>query len=233
MLDTPDYEVHDVAWVRDLLARRPWMTIVAAPGGVPTATHMPVLLEDAPAGDPGAPLTLVTHLGIPDDEILGLADGVEVLVVVEGASGYVSPGWYAWGPAVPTWNYEAAHLRARVEMLDAEATWDALVATIDVFERERSEPFVLTTAGPGGTDDLAYARRIQRGVVGARLHVTSWQAKSKLSQDKPPEVVARIVRGLETDGDPHADAGLAVAMRTAHGLGSRGHAGAGLAGDVA
>lgn len=220
VLDTPDYEVTDAAWVRDLLARQPWMTIVAAPDGVPAATHMPVLLEPAAGGSgtdgDGDAITLVTHLGIPDDEVLGLVDGLEVLVIVEGAGGYVSPGWYAWGPAVPTWNYQAVHLRARVEVLDAEATWEILVATVDAFEAARETPFRLTTSGPGGTDDLAYARRISRGVKGFRLHVTSWHAKNKLSQDKPAEVVARIVAGLETDGDPHANPALAAQMRAAH-----------------
>ena len=214
MLDTPDYLVDDVAWVRDLLGRRPWATIVAAPGGVPAATHMPVLLEERTAD--GDVLTLSTHLGIPDDATLGLVDGVEVLVVVEGASGYITPSWYAWGPAVPTWNVEVAHLTARVEILGPEDTWDVLVATVAAFEQARAEPFELTTAGPGGTDDLAYARRIARGVTGVRLHVTSWHAKNKMSQDKPAEVVARIVAGLETDGDVHADPALAVAMRAVH-----------------
>lgn len=216
MLDTPDYEVRDVAWVRSLLDRQPWMTIVATPNGVPTATHMPVLLESST--NDTAPITLVTHVGIPDDELLGLVDGAEVLVIVEGAGGYISPSWYAWGPAVPTWNYQAAHLRARVEMLDDAATWDALVATIDAFERDRPTPFQLTTAGPGGTDDLAYARRIVRGVRGVRLTVTSWQAKNKLSQDKPAAVVDRIIAGLTDDGDPHANPALAAQMRAVPGV---------------
>ena len=219
MLDTPDYEVTDAAWVRDLLARQPWMTIVATIDGFPAATHMPVLLEAAPASDTAGSeaITLVTHLGIPDDEEIGLVDGGEVLVIVEGDGGYISPGWYAWGPAVPTWNYQAVHLRARVELLDSQETFAILEDTVEAFESARSTPFRLTTSGPGGTDDLAYARRISRGVKGFRLHVTSWHAKNKMSQDKPAEVVARIVTGLETAGDPHANLALAAQMRAVHG----------------
>ncbi|GMA33264.1 FMN-binding negative transcriptional regulator [Litorihabitans aurantiacus] len=210
MLDVPDYATRDLAWLRDLLTRRPWATIVAAPDGVPTATHMPVLLENA-GGDGGdEALTLVTHLGVPDDETLGLADGVQVLVVVEGASGYVTPTWYAWGPAVPTWNVEVAHLTASVELLDDAGTWDVLVRTVAAFESARPEPFVLAA------DDLAYARRLARGVRGVRLHVTDWRGKNKMSQDKPAAVVARIVAGLEDPADVHADPALAAAMRAVH-----------------
>jgi transcriptional regulator len=61
------------------------------------ASHYPVLLNEE-ASD----LTLLTHLGRPDDEVHGLGEG-ELLVIVQGRHGYVSPSWYAAGASrVPT-----------------------------------------------------------------------------------------------------------------------------------
>jgi transcriptional regulator len=48
--------------------------------------------------------------------------------------------------------------------------------------------------------------------VGMRLVVTRFDARLKLSQNKAPEVVDRIIAALEGDG-PFASASLAAEMR--------------------
>ena len=75
--------------------------------------------------------------------------------VVQGAHGYVTPGWYVGGPYVPTWNYVVAHLFGRPQVLDAEATYEVLERTVDHFEGARAEPWRLGSVA-------AYARGSRR-----------------------------------------------------------------------
>ncbi|MEZ5188711.1 MAG: FMN-binding negative transcriptional regulator [Microbacterium sp.] len=63
------------------------------------------MLLDADRDD----LTVVGHVGKPDDAIHGLGEQ-ELLVIVQGPHGYVSPRWYGDGPNVPTWNFVSVHL---------------------------------------------------------------------------------------------------------------------------
>ncbi len=119
MRENPSFALEDVAEIRRLVDGNPWATIVSGTGAGLVASHYPVLLD--PDRDD---LTLLTHVGRPDERIheLGQRDGAdgEVLVIVQGPHGYVSPGWYDADPAVPTWNHISAHLTCRVEILSAE-----------------------------------------------------------------------------------------------------------------
>jgi transcriptional regulator len=67
--------------------------------------------------------------------------------------------------------------------------------------------------------DEESARRIAKGTVGLRLRVTRFDARAKLSQNKAPEVVERIIAALDGDG-PYSSALLAEEMRRTHGVAS-------------
>ena len=83
---------------------------------------------------------------------------------------------------------------------------------VDHFEERMPEPRRLF----GTEADAAYAARIVAGTVGFRLRVRRLTAKSKLSQNKPAETVARILVELDGDG-PFASPALAAEMRRVHG----------------
>jgi transcriptional regulator len=154
---------------------------------------------------PSAPLTVLSHLGRPDELLHQVGSGREHLLIVEGPYGYVSPGWYGYAPAVPTWNYLAVHLYGTLELLDPEDSYAVMGATVDRYEAPLPDPVRMP-------DVEGYARRIAPGAIGFRLSVTRWQGKAKLSQDKPRAVAERVVEHLGTD--PHyADPALAAEMR--------------------
>jgi transcriptional regulator len=232
VIHTTDYVLTDEAQVREVVRRYGWATLVSVTDDGPVVSHVPVLLADdvplpggpgapdAPAAPrprrdaqglpdrfqvPAAPFHVLSHLGRPD-EVLHQADGTrEHLLVVEGPYGYVSPGWYGYAPAVPTWNYVAVHLYGTLELLDPEDSYAVMAATVDRYEAPMPDPVRMP-------DVEGYARRIAPGAVGFRLRVTRFQAKAKLSQDKPRAVAERVAGALETD--PHyADPALAAAMR--------------------
>jgi transcriptional regulator len=203
MRHTPHFVLSDVAEVARLVRENPWATIVAHTQEGLVASHYPVVLEETDDGS----LSLVSHVGRPDDRSLELGQG-EVMIVVQGPHGYVSPGWYPAEQIIPTWNHVTAHLWATPEILSDEENFRVLGELVDHFERVMPEPSSLQLDEEG-------ARRVARGTVGVRLRVTRFDARLKLSQNKPPEVVDRIVAELE-HGEHYAQPALAAEMRRVH-----------------
>jgi len=200
---TPQYLLTDEAEVRRLVRENPWCTIVSATRhhGL-VASHYPFLLEEGAEG-----LSLVSHVGRPDETLHELGDH-EVLVIVQGPHGYVSPSWYEPGDIIPTWNHVTAHLSGTPQILSDDENLRVLSTLTDHFEKHVQQPRGLHL-------DEEYSRRVARGTVGLRLPVTRIDARAKLSQSKPEGVVRRIVAELEGDG-PYAQPQLAREMRRVH-----------------
>jgi transcriptional regulator len=200
----PSFAVGDAEEIKRWIREHPWVTLVStAESGELVASHYPVLLDETREA-----ITLLSHVGRPDEHLHGLGRH-EVLVIVQGPHGYISPGWYDDAPAVPTWNFQAAHLYGIAEILDDEENYRVLGSLVDAFESRMPEPRAME-------DPTGYARRSMAGTVGFRLEVTRFVAKAKLSQNKPAHVVDRVIGGLEGDG-PYANPELAREMRRVHG----------------
>jgi transcriptional regulator len=196
---TPDYLLLDVAEVKRLIQENPWATIVSnTPNGL-VASHYPVVLEEDTEG-----ISIVSHVGRPDERTHELSEH-EVLVIIQGPHGYISPGWYETGAYVPTWNHVTAHLYGTPEILPDDENFAVLGNLVDHFEKRLPEPVSLAPY-----EHLA--RQIATGTVGIRIRVTRFDARLKLSQNQPPEVAQRIIAALEADGPYRSDA-LAAEMR--------------------
>jgi transcriptional regulator len=206
MRKTPIYTVSDPAEIRRLISENPWATIVSNTTNGLVASHYPVVLEPPSQLSPENPfgMSIVSHVGRPDEQLHELGSH-EVLVIIQGPHGYISPGWYAEGDFVPTWNHVTAHLYGTPEILSDAENFDVLDDLVDHFEKRMPHPTSLSI-------DEEQARRIARGTVGIRLVVTRFDARLKLSQNKPPEVIDRIVDELDGDG-PFAHPALAAEMR--------------------
>jgi transcriptional regulator len=179
----PTYASDDPGVVRRLIEENPWATLVSRGDGI-VASHCPVLLE------PEEEMTLVTHLGKPDDELHDL--GGEMLAIVQGHHGYVSPSWYAPGATrAPTWNFSVAHLYGTPEVLSEEENLEALTRLVAHFERELEEPMFL---------EREWATPFARGTVGIRLRVEQFVCKRKLSQDKDPVSRRNVIERLRAPG---------------------------------
>jgi transcriptional regulator len=204
MRQNPSFALTDVAELRRLIDENPWMTLVSdTPQGL-VASHYAVLL-DADRDD----LTIVGHVGKPDDMIHGLGER-ELLVVVQGPHGYISPGWYGDVQSVPTWNFVSAHLSGVPEVLTPEENLRVLDRLVARFESRMPEPRMMWKP----PNDPAFIERMERGTVGFRLTPTRIVAKRKLSQNKTADVVETVIAELNGDG-PFANAPLAAEMRRA------------------
>lgn len=168
-------------------------------GKAPAATHLPVMAEAT-----SDEVIVDCHLARANPQWHEL-EGKEVLLVLSGPGAYVSPDWYD-KPDVPTWNYLAAHLQARVEYLDHETFRQHLLALVRRHESRRE----------GGINpdewESDFVTQQMRGAVGLRLHVTRLEAAFKLSQNKTDAERRQVIKGLEREGGSSAQA-IAAAMR--------------------
>ena len=203
MRQNPSFAMTDVAELRRLIDLNPWMTLVSATEGGLIASHYAVLLDDGRDD-----LTVVGHVGKPDDLIHGLGER-ELLVVVQGPHGYISPGWYGDTPSVPTWNFVSAHLSGIPEILSPEENLDVLARLVERFEKGMPQPRLMWEP----PNDPDFVRRLEKGTVGFRLTPTRVVAKRKLSQNRADETVDTVIAELEAGRSPYADPRLAGEMR--------------------
>ncbi|WP_203579599.1 FMN-binding negative transcriptional regulator [Microbacterium hibisci] len=203
MRQNPSFAMADVGEIRRLIEQNPWVTIVSSSDAGLVASHYAVLL-DADRDD----LTIVGHVGKPDDLIHGLGER-ELLVVVQGPHGYISPGWYGDTQSVPTWNFVSAHLSGVPEILSPEENLAVLERLVARFESGMPQPRLMWEP----PNDPDFVRRLERGTVGFRLTPTKVVGKRKLSQNKPDEVVETVIVELEAGASAYADPRLPGEMR--------------------
>lgn len=204
MRRTPHYVTTDQSEVRKLIRENPWATIVANTSKGMVASHYPVMLEEG-----RDEISIVSHVGKPDDRSLELGSA-EVLVIIQGAHGYISPGWYGDIPAVPTWDHSTVHLYGVPEILSDEENWRVLDELVEHFEDVMPHPKLLK-------DNEEYGRSIFDGTVGFRIVVSRFEARLKLSQDKSTEIKDNVADEL-AHGNHYSHPQLAADLRRVNGL---------------
>lgn len=206
MRENPSFALENLSELKRLVRANPWATLVSNTSTGLVASHYPVMLDES-----REEISLLTHVGRPDDEVHELGRH-ELMMIVQGAQGYVSSGWYDEKPAVPTWNFEVAHFSGVPEILSDEENWQVLSLLTRHFEERLPHPRLLN----GSPADEAYARRIMSGTIGLRLTPTRVVAKNKMSQNRTPGIVDTIIGELAGEG-PYANPPLADEMRRVHG----------------
>ncbi|WP_367127909.1 FMN-binding negative transcriptional regulator [Saccharothrix sp. HUAS TT1] len=185
---------HD-GWPREIVRDYPLATLVSNGPRAPLATHLPVVRP------PGAPedgelvgATLWAHLNRANEHWRALADGPSSVLIFTGPNSYITPTTYRTTPAAPTWDFVSVHLHGRVEPIEGrEGTLDVVKRTAEVFEAAFGD-------GWAAESSHEYFARIVGGVGAFRFHVESVDSMFKLSQEKSPEVQARIMASLRATG---------------------------------
>ncbi len=186
--------------VRRLIRDNPWGTLVSHRDGELIASHYPILLDDEVEG-----LEILTHVGRPDDTLHGFG-GREILLIIQGRNGYISPSWYAPGAIrAPTWNFSAAHCYGVPQILEPEENLAVLARLVARFEQHVDDPMLL---------DVDWGRPVAMGTVGIRLPITRFVCKIKMSQDKDPVTQRQVIEALRSPG-PFHNPGLADDMTRA------------------
>jgi transcriptional regulator len=183
----PLFACDDPEVVRQLIRENPWGILVSTNQGRLVASHYPILLdEDEPE------LTVVTHVGQPDEQVHGFGDR-EIMLIVQGRHGYISPSWYVADQPlrVPTWNFSTAHCYGVPEILEPEENLRVLTRLVEHFERHVEHPVWL---------EREWGAPIAQRTVGIRLPITSFVCKVKMSQNKDPVTQRQVMDALRAPG---------------------------------
>ena len=166
------------------------------------ASHIPFLVECH-----ADKVHLLGHLARPNPQVDDLTRGGEVLTIFSGPHAYVSPSWYAEGPAVPTWNYVDVHAYGTVRLVEDDDWLRRLL-------RRLSDRHEAGNPAPWRMQDLPepYLQSMLKGIVGFDIAVTRLEGKFKLSQNRPGADRPRVIAALEHHADDNS-VGLAALMR--------------------
>jgi transcriptional regulator len=163
-----------------------------------TASHIPFLVEHH-----GEDLHLLCHLARLNPQVEDLSHGEEVLAIFSGPHAYISPSWYATGPAVPTWNYVDVHVYGTVRLVEDD-DW------LRGFLRRLSDRYEASSPAPWRMQELPepYLQGMLKGIVGFDISVTRMEGKYKLSQNRPAVDRPRVIAALDRREDANS---LAIA----------------------
>jgi transcriptional regulator len=168
-----------------------------------SADHIPLLLN-AEAGPKG---TLRGHVARANPVWKRAQPDSEVLVIFQGANGYVTPSWYATkretGKVVPTWNYAAVHVHGPLRAID-DAEWLRHLVTdlTKVHESQFAQPWHVTDAPADFVDQMLKA------IVGIEIPIARIEGKWKVSQNRPAVDREGVKAALRASGKP-IDAAMA------------------------
>ena len=151
-------------------------------------------------------LYLLGHLARPNPQCAAL-DGGEALAIFTGPHAYISPSWYAAGPAVPTWNYASVHAYGVARAI-ADKDWlnDLLRRLSERHEAREPAPWRMQDQPAPFLDGML------GGIIGFEIAVSRLEGKFKLSQNRPATDRPRIVAALEARDDAESH-GVARLMR--------------------
>lgn len=200
----PAFQLDDPEEIRRIVGDYGFALLVTCEGGVPAASHLPLIHDPEPAPKG----RLLGHLARANGQARQLAAamgaGREVLAVFQGPHAYISPNDYGpqgvTGPAtVPTWNYQAVHLygvpRLMTEAEEVRRLLDRLTASHEAGRAPAWSPADL---------DPQLMDRMLGGIQGFEIAITRIEAAAKLSQNRTPAQAAHAAARLEASDDPLA-----------------------------
>jgi transcriptional regulator len=200
-----------------LMRAHPLATIITLSSAGLVANHIP--LQVHAGADPQGPGILRGHVARANPLWSDRVEGVETLVVFQGAQHYISPGWYPskqeTGKVVPTWNYCCVHAYGALQVHENAAWIRGQVGALTT----RHEA---TMARPWAVDDAPddFVQSMLAKIVGIEIAITRISGKWKVSQNQPAHNRAGVIDGLgglgETDAADAADAAAMAGLVRQH-----------------
>lgn len=189
----------DPAELIALIRAHGFATLVTSPGGVPEASHLPLLHVDdgSPRGK------LIGHMARANPQ-WKLFDG-EALAIFHGPHAYISPSMYVSPRMVPTWNYATVHAYGTPRVLDDAGARDVLEQLVAHYEAGRPTPWRVADL------DAEYTTSLVKAIVAFELPIARIQGKWKVGQNREP--VDRLAAADALAGGRDDDRAVAELMR--------------------
>lgn len=182
--------------LHELIRERPLGVLVTLGAEGLSANHIPfeIAAEPEPFG------TLRCHVARANPVWRDFALDYEALVIFTGPSTYISPSWYPTkeesGEVVPTYNYLVAHAYGPMKIIhDADWLRGLVTRLTQRFEAGRETPWQVTDA------PAAFIEKQLGAIVGIEIPISKLIGKWKVSQNRPAQDRAGVVRALEEFDD--------------------------------
>ena len=188
------FDINDPSTISAFMRGQSFALLVTNVGGIPFASHIPLLLEDG--GEHGR---LLGHLAKANSQWQEFDGDTEALVVFWGPHAYISPNWYANEKLVPTWNYVTVHAYGKPKIISrATEAADVIRRMTDFYESDAT--------GNWSMDVLAedFIEKQVKGIVAFEIPIERVEGKFKLSQNRHPEDRQGAIQGLLDSGDAEA-----------------------------
>lgn len=192
----PHFEQTDPDTVASFLGAHPFGTIVVQLDAGLWPTPLPLIYRPAPQNWG----SFVCHVA-KANRMWEANTEQDVLVIVNGPDGYITPNWYATKAesheVVPTWNYAAVHAWGRMTVHhDAKFKRMAVGMLTQTHERNSTVPWKM------GDAPQEYLADQLEHIVGLEISIERLVAKWKLSQNRSDADRAGVLSGLTNrDGD--------------------------------
>lgn len=160
--------------------------------------HIPMILQTEENGE----LVLVGHCFKRNPIVSAMSQPQTWLAIFQENGHYISPNWYPnkaiTHKEVPTWNYQAVHIRGAVRQLDDVVA--VLTAQTDFWESclPNNTPWQLSDA----PED--YLQALYQAIVCFEIKVEKTEAQFKLSQNKDTATKQSICQNLRQINSPQA-----------------------------
>ena len=190
----------DRATILAFMRANPFAVLVSNVEGVPFATHLPLLIDDA-----DDQIVIQGHMARANAHWKSMKEGEESLIIFHGPHAYISPSLYESRESVPTWNYAAVHVYGEPTLFtDEESLRATLHRMIDTFESSYMTQW----------SELSeeYRSRMMKHIVGFNIKVKRLEGKFKLSQNRTKGEQARVIQCLNQSQDSNIS-GVAQLMQ--------------------
>jgi len=191
------FEEKQVEAMHDTIRASGLATLVTMGADGLVASHVPMLLDPAPA-----PLGMLRgHVARANPQWRDLRAEIKALAIFLGPDAYVSPAWYPTkrqtGRVVPTWNYVAVHASGPVRFFDEPERLLAIVTALTAkHEGKRAAPWAVSDA------PADYVQTMLKAIVGFEMPIAGLEGKWKMSQNRTAEDRAGTAEGLRREGGP-------------------------------
>jgi transcriptional regulator len=190
----------DRATILAFMRANPFAILVSNVDGIPFATHLPLLIEEA-----GDQIIIQGHMAKANAHWKSMKETEESLIIFHGPHAYISPTLYEHRESVPTWNYAAVHVYGEPTLFtDEESLRATLHRMIDTFESS----YMAQWSELSGE----YQSRMMKHIVGFNIKVKRLEGKFKLSQNRTKGEQARVIQALNQSEDSNIS-GVAQLMQ--------------------